>query len=170
MEPSLGIIAGCMATLRPLFKAWGFGPGSSPARDPSKSNGIVSSSVVWHPSRGMQKLNDKSTSRTWAKAKASQHPDASDSDIELVSSTYPNLIDPDTSVKSWEVDLEQGPVVPESCLGPRTAVHVQTSINITSRTQRAGSFNQGVALPAHTYLGQGQRKVMVNGRRPRAQP
>ncbi|KAH8883947.1 hypothetical protein GQ53DRAFT_629792, partial [Thozetella sp. PMI_491] len=25
MEPSLGIIAGCIATLRPLFKSWGFG-------------------------------------------------------------------------------------------------------------------------------------------------
>jgi hypothetical protein len=29
MEPSLGIIAGCAATMRPLFKAWKLGLGSS---------------------------------------------------------------------------------------------------------------------------------------------
>lgn len=29
LEPSVGIIAGCIATLRPLFKRWGFGPRST---------------------------------------------------------------------------------------------------------------------------------------------
>jgi hypothetical protein len=61
MEPSLGIIAGCAATLRPLFTGWGFGPSSSSSSNrPTYGGSGPRSRGKWSISisRQRQKLGD----------------------------------------------------------------------------------------------------------------
>ena len=101
VELSLGIIAGCIATLRPLFRAWGFGSNGSSALYTSGSKGPVGDSIAWNQSRGMHKLQE-SVSIPVPRATASKQSDMSGSDIELVISANLAAVGPDTYIDRWE--------------------------------------------------------------------
>ena len=166
MEPSLGIIAGCIATLRPLFKAWGFGPNSSSAQTSSGSKSAVSRSARWRQSRGMYKLNDERTSRANPRAKPKEYLDVSDSAIKLVSSVHPNSFDHDTSIKSWEVDLErgqQGRVTTGRQLPTRTTLRHQTSRGVMFHAHGSDISYQGVTRPPPVHPTSGRRVVVFSG-------
>jgi hypothetical protein len=131
MEPSLGIIAGCAATLRPLAKLFGLGLGSSRRYYGAASklrhnhrhhhplsvvvgsgvlNGVVGGTGTgvggWRLQRGMQKLEDDGV---MAVVKGHlRHSEGANSDIELVKidASGRALGAASSSASSWDMDVE----------------------------------------------------------------
>jgi len=83
MEPSLGIIAGCAATLRPLFKAWGFGPKSRLRDRHSYHSQSRSGRNGGWPSSQSQHLQKMSKSTSGSRTVRRDELDDARSDIEL---------------------------------------------------------------------------------------
>jgi len=156
MEPSLGIIAGCIATLRPLFKTWGFGPSGHNRDYQPKSRSTGASSSGWRVPRGMQKLRDEqgTASREDRPAQAS---DLSCSDIELVNSRQEHgrteANEGDTTLCSWHNDLEAGNGGGAHFEVPPSVVRIQTSINITSQPRQDAASSTQSAVMATASIG-----------------
>ena len=147
MEPSLGIIAGCIATLRPLFNAWGFGPSNSSVRYGSRSRGNTPSAPAWNQSRGMHKLEDGHISAIDTKRRRPKQSDSSSLDIELFGPTNPTTIDPDTSIKSWGVESEQEQGAAGGSLTRSPPVQLQTSIAISLRKKGVVDSDRELSSP-----------------------
>lgn len=82
IEPSLGIIAGCIATLRPLFVKFGISIKKTTKKYPSKPPGGSGGSSGWRVR--MHKLSDKPLDSSFnSKSAISQRREPHESEIEL---------------------------------------------------------------------------------------
>ncbi|KAJ2895661.1 integral membrane protein [Zalerion maritima] len=111
MEPGLGIMAGCAATMRPLIKAWGFGPRSRQYAYNTNNSSMhhrSNGASVWGTSRAhMQKLSGK--------------PCDGGSDIELNKSVQ------SPGMRSATIAADHAPVSGQQ---PEGAINVCTSIDV----------------------------------------
>lgn len=129
MEPSLGIIAGCIATLRPLVKSWGFGkettaghPTTYPRSNPPRS---------WaHSARVMKNMESGSppTSNTYISNRDSAANTLENgSEIELQGAVQPTG---KSSMTRTSIGKASTPVWLDL---PRTdMINVRTSIDVTT--------------------------------------
>ena len=149
MEPSLGIIAGCAACLRPLFKVWGFGPNSSRRyhygqyqRHDAKNDGSHRAGSVWKASDHvhMRRFDDGfQTSRTLS--------DAADntSDIEL----NPSLTERSRENAEVPGTWREGPVSDGRQINVKTSVDVSFRRTITAdEAFSPGRNSTSVVAPA----------------------
>jgi len=114
MEPGLGVIAGCAATLRPLFKTWGFGPTSAAKKDSNKTPPKTASSRKASRTRQSQRPGDRRGSLAeWACQSALSHGDTASDEIELTTGSYTSWIRADGAVEK--------PPAPPHLQAPRSA-------------------------------------------------
>jgi hypothetical protein len=123
-EPSLGIVAACSATLRPLFKGWGLGWGSVKAR---KSDNFSGPSLG--PSIGnnqAQYLETGSTEEFVGPRSRVADEESLGSDIELKSREK-------SPSQDMNVSWYSGSTTPskDSQTRPGKAINVLTSIDVT---------------------------------------
>lgn len=165
MEPSLGIIAGCVATLRPLFKSLGFGKQTTQRYGYGSSRygpSVSTDRRTWGFARNtMQKLSDgpfspstidSSRLESGVGAQSVSHNDESDLDFEMqpqgpapVSTQYHGKGIVSTKIAStpWE-----------DFAGQRSGINVHTSVNISSqpRTHNSLTHQQGSISSSATTL------------------
>ncbi|KAJ0107919.1 hypothetical protein J7T55_007131 [Diaporthe amygdali] len=162
MEPSLGIIAGCVATLRPLFKTMGFGKPTTQRYGYGSSRYGPSASTdrcTWGFARNtMQKLSDgpfspstidSSRLESGPGATSTSNNDESDMDFEMqpqepgpVLTQYPGKGVVSTRIAStpWE-----------DFAGHGSGINVHTSVNISSQTRTHDSLpNQQSSISSST--------------------
>lgn len=165
MEPSLGIIAGCVATLRPLFKGMGFGKPTTQRYGYGSSRygpSAASDRRAWGLGRNtMQKLSDGPSSpstidssrlESGAGIQSTSNNDESDLDFEMqpqgsapVSTKYHGKGIVSTKIAStpWEDFAAQG-----------SGINVHTSVNISSQPRSHNSLphQQGSISSSATTL------------------
>lgn len=175
MEPSLGIIAGCVATLRPLFKSMGFGKQTTQRYGYGSSRygaSAASDRRTWGLGRNtMQKLSDgpfspSTIDSSRLESGAGIHPttsnnDESDLDFELqpqgpapASTQYHGKGIVSTKIAStpWEDFAAHG-----------SGINVHTSVNISSQPrppnslshQRGSISSSATTLPIQGSSGSG---------------
>lgn len=137
MEPSLGIIAGCVATLKPLFSSLGFGTSSTRRYAYGSKPKTASSSGAggWRASRHMRKLDNLTANMDRYPAGPTDQT-STGSDIELQKSVQSPartvaVSGPGSPATGW--DVEQGIGAPEGWSTPWPGVRVQTSIDVSSQ-------------------------------------
>jgi len=135
MEPGLGIIAGCAATLRPLFKAWGFGPASAARKNYGNSRTKTGSSKTSRTRQSHKPGSRGGSLANWA-ARGRGPYDTAEDEIELTTSSRGR-------------DVEFGPVdkPPLPQLLSPTPANAQTSVGFFCEAVPPSGSSSERALP-----------------------
>lgn len=140
VEPSLGIMAGCIASIRPLFKTWGFGLNRSRRSASRQFQGSDEAGVVqrWRASRKVERLPESGSTGIGAgpdpvqrQPKGSQVLHVSDLELNPVETSSEHLT-ADRPNASALGSVGYGRKINEGDLAHGRGINVHTSINVVS--------------------------------------
>lgn len=166
MEPSLGIIAGCVATLRPLFKTMGFGKPTTQRYGYGSSRygtSATSDRRTWGFARNtMQKLSDgpfspstidSSRLESGAGIQSMSNNDV-ESDLDFEMQPQEPVQVPTQYHGKGIVSTKIASTPWEDFAGQRSAINVHTSVNISSQPRSHNSLphQQGSISSSATTL------------------
>ena len=134
MEPSIGIIAGCTATLRPLFKSWGFGWSSGKNSENDAPGGGYRGSRK----SGFGTLEQKNMGGS--RNRVEDEESSGGSEIELYNAHA-------QASAAWDLERVAFPVP------PKTGVRVKTSIRVSSAPHRSSSRSSRPSSAGSASLG-----------------
>ncbi len=156
METTLGIVAGCAATLRPLVKAWGFGFLKTQRGGPNARNSMPKGLGWPHkPAHRSGPDSPSSNSRTMASRVVDIFHKDPDTEIDQDLTTIRKNSTRESPRFPWENDIGR------DCVSPASVVHVSTSIEVTREWQLESPPPK--PLMGGILQSQGANMISING-------